>query len=190
MDIRVLGPLEAFADGTDVTPTSPNQRTVLAVLAAHPDRHVRADTLDRRLLGFRPAAQRRAHPAQLRLPSPGGCGQLYRRGPRWVLSEHRRRPTRFHRVRATCRLGQTACTPGRGRCPTIRSRTVARARFRASWPTSTPCAPRPAPRNNSDRCTRTTRRRVAEIGRVRRRRCGGRGVAAPGFRSTNSPGKF
>jgi hypothetical protein len=30
MDIRVLGPLEAFADGTDVTPTSPNQRTVLA----------------------------------------------------------------------------------------------------------------------------------------------------------------
>src|ERR1700752_3135954 len=45
MDIRVLGPLEVFADATDVTPTSPNQRTVLAVLAAHPDRHVRADTL-------------------------------------------------------------------------------------------------------------------------------------------------
>ncbi len=33
-----------MADGTDVTPISPNQRTVLALLAAHPDRHVRADT--------------------------------------------------------------------------------------------------------------------------------------------------
>ena len=54
MDIRVLGPLEAFADGTDVTPTSPNQRTVLAVLAAHPDRHVRADTLIDALWGSDP----------------------------------------------------------------------------------------------------------------------------------------
>ena len=54
MDIRVLGPLEAYADGTDVTPTSPNQRTVLAVLAAHPDRHVRADTLIDALWGSDP----------------------------------------------------------------------------------------------------------------------------------------
>ena len=54
MHIRVLGPLEAFADGTDVTPTSPNQRTVLAVLAAHPDRHVRADTLIDALWGSDP----------------------------------------------------------------------------------------------------------------------------------------
>src|SRR5215470_1136054 len=54
MDIRVLGPLEAFADGTDVTPTSPNQRTVLAVLAAHPDQHVRADTLIDALWGSDP----------------------------------------------------------------------------------------------------------------------------------------
>src|SRR6478736_5938 len=54
MHIRVLGPLEAFADGTDVTPTSPNQRTVLAVLAARPDRHVRADTLIDALWGSDP----------------------------------------------------------------------------------------------------------------------------------------
>ena len=54
MDIRVLGPLEAYADGTDVTPTSPSQRTVLAVLAAHPDRHVRADTLIDALWGSDP----------------------------------------------------------------------------------------------------------------------------------------
>jgi predicted ATPase len=45
MDIRVLGSLAAYADGTDLTPNSPNQRTVLAVLAAHSDQYVRADTL-------------------------------------------------------------------------------------------------------------------------------------------------
>ncbi|MGB8756257.1 MAG: BTAD domain-containing putative transcriptional regulator, partial [Pseudolabrys sp.] len=50
----MLGPLEAFADGTDVTPTSPNQRTVLAVLAAHTDHHVRADTLIDALWGSDP----------------------------------------------------------------------------------------------------------------------------------------
>src|ERR1700755_2367199 len=54
MDIRVLGPLETFADGTDVTPTSPNQRTVLAVLAAKPDQHVRTDTLIDALWGDGP----------------------------------------------------------------------------------------------------------------------------------------
>jgi predicted ATPase/DNA-binding SARP family transcriptional activator len=54
MDIRVLGPLKAFADGTEVTPTSPNQRIVLAVLAAHPDQHVRADTLIDALWGSDP----------------------------------------------------------------------------------------------------------------------------------------
>lgn len=54
MDIRVLGSLSAFADGADVTPTSPNQRTVLAVLAAHPDQHVRADTLIDALWGANP----------------------------------------------------------------------------------------------------------------------------------------
>ncbi|MDT5301878.1 MAG: hypothetical protein QOG79_5120, partial [Mycobacterium sp.] len=45
MDVRVLGPIEICVDGRDVTPTSPKQRVVLAVLAAHPDQHVRADTL-------------------------------------------------------------------------------------------------------------------------------------------------
>ncbi|WP_160112720.1 BTAD domain-containing putative transcriptional regulator [Mycobacterium sp. 3519A] len=50
----MLGPLEAFADGTDVTPTSPNQRTVLAVLAAHPGQHVRTDTLIDALWGHDP----------------------------------------------------------------------------------------------------------------------------------------
>ncbi|MGK2879393.1 MAG: AfsR/SARP family transcriptional regulator [Mycobacterium sp.] len=45
MDVRVLGPIEVYVDGADVTPTSPNQRTVLAVLCAHPDQHVRMDTL-------------------------------------------------------------------------------------------------------------------------------------------------
>ena len=45
MDVRVLGPIEVYVDGADVTPTSPNQRTMLAVLAAHPDQHVRTDTL-------------------------------------------------------------------------------------------------------------------------------------------------
>src|ERR1700754_4245460 len=56
MDIRVLGPIEVFADATDVTPTSPNQRTVLAVLAAHADRHVRVDTLIDALWGSDPPA--------------------------------------------------------------------------------------------------------------------------------------
>jgi DNA-binding SARP family transcriptional activator len=54
MGIRVLGSLAAFADGADVTPTSPNQRTVLAVLAAHPDQDVRADTLIDALWGSDP----------------------------------------------------------------------------------------------------------------------------------------
>ena len=54
MEIRVLGPLAAYVDGTDVTPTSPSQRSVLAVLAAHPDHHVRADTLIDALWGSDP----------------------------------------------------------------------------------------------------------------------------------------
>ena len=37
-------PFEVYVDGDDVTPTSPNQRILLGVLAAHPDRHVRLDT--------------------------------------------------------------------------------------------------------------------------------------------------
>lgn len=45
MDVRVLGPIEVFDDGVDVTPTSPNQRAVLAVLCAQPDQFVRLDTL-------------------------------------------------------------------------------------------------------------------------------------------------
>jgi predicted ATPase len=54
MDVRVLGPIEVHVDGRDVTPTSPNQRTILAVLAAHPDHHVRADTLIDALWGEDP----------------------------------------------------------------------------------------------------------------------------------------
>ena len=54
MDVRVLGPIEVYVGGKDVTPTSPNQRTVLAVLAAHPDQHVRADTLVDALWGSNP----------------------------------------------------------------------------------------------------------------------------------------
>ena len=45
MDVRVLGPIEVIVDGLGATPTSPNQRTVLAVLAARPDQQVRIDTL-------------------------------------------------------------------------------------------------------------------------------------------------
>jgi DNA-binding SARP family transcriptional activator len=62
MDIRVLGPLEVYADRTDVTPTSPNQRTVLAVLAAHPDRHVRVDTLIDAFWGPDPPPSARRRP--------------------------------------------------------------------------------------------------------------------------------
>ena len=54
MDVRVLGPIEICVDGRDVTPTSPKQRVVLAVLAAHPDQHVRADTLIDALWGTNP----------------------------------------------------------------------------------------------------------------------------------------
>jgi DNA-binding SARP family transcriptional activator len=90
MDIRVLGPLEVYADGTDVTPTSPNQRTVLAVLAAHPDRHVRADTLIDALWGPDPppSADRtlRSYVSRLRAV----VGRLYRSGPRWILLAHQR----------------------------------------------------------------------------------------------------
>ena len=94
MHIRVLGPLEAFADGTDVTPTSPNQRTVLAVLAAHPDQHVRADTLIDALWGSDPppTADR-----TLGATSPGS-GRLWEAVSSPALSVHQRHPTRFHRV--------------------------------------------------------------------------------------------
>ena len=54
MDVRVLGPIEVHVDGRDVTPTSPNQRTILAVLAAHADHHVRTDTLIDALWGEDP----------------------------------------------------------------------------------------------------------------------------------------
>lgn len=54
MEVRVLGPIEVYVDGRDATPTSPNQRTILAILAAHPDHHVRADTLTDALWGVDP----------------------------------------------------------------------------------------------------------------------------------------
>ena len=54
MDVRVLGPLQVNVDGDDVTPTSPNQRILLGVLAAHPDRHVRLDTVIDSLWGAAP----------------------------------------------------------------------------------------------------------------------------------------
>src|SRR4051794_14141997 len=54
MDIRVLGSLGAYADGSDLALTSPSQRTVRAVLAAHPDHYVRADTLIDALWGSDP----------------------------------------------------------------------------------------------------------------------------------------
>ncbi len=54
MDVRVLGPIEVFVDGADVTPTSPNQRAVLAALAAHPDQHVSTDMLVDALWGVDP----------------------------------------------------------------------------------------------------------------------------------------
>lgn len=54
MELRVLGPIELWVDGREVTPTSPNQRRVLAVLAAHPDDQVRIDTLIEALWGDDP----------------------------------------------------------------------------------------------------------------------------------------
>ena len=54
MDVRVLGPLEVRQEGRDVTPTSPNQRILLAVLASHPDQYVRTDTLVDALWGDDP----------------------------------------------------------------------------------------------------------------------------------------
>ena len=54
MDVRVLGPIEVHVDGRDLTPTSPNQRIILGVLAARPDQHVRADTLIDALWGVDP----------------------------------------------------------------------------------------------------------------------------------------
>lgn len=56
MDVRVLGPLEVSVDGRDATPTSPSQRTILAVLAAQPGKHVRTDTLVDALWGENPPA--------------------------------------------------------------------------------------------------------------------------------------
>ena len=92
MDIRVLGPIEVYVDGKDVTPTSPNQRTVLAVLAAHPDHHVRADTLIDALWGSDPppSADRtlRSYVSRLRavvggciVASRGGFCLAYQRHP-------------------------------------------------------------------------------------------------------------
>lgn len=56
MDVRVLGPIEVSIDGHDATPTSPNQLTILAVLAAQPGLHVRTDTLVDALWGQTPPA--------------------------------------------------------------------------------------------------------------------------------------
>ncbi len=76
MDIRVLGPIQVLVDGKDVTPTSPNQCTVLAVLAAHPDHHVSTDTLVDALWGCEPppSADRtlRSYVSRLRAAA-GGC---------------------------------------------------------------------------------------------------------------------
>ena len=76
MDIRVLGPIQVLVDGKDVTPTSPNQCTVLAVLAAHPDHHVSTDTLVDALWGCEPPPSAdhtlRSYVSRLRAAA-GGC---------------------------------------------------------------------------------------------------------------------
>ena len=107
MDIRVLGPLEAFADGTDVTPTSPNQRTVLAVLAAHPDQHVRADTLIDALWGSDPppSADRtlRSYVSRLRAVV-GSCIVASRGGFCLCTSDIRLDSSEFERLLASAKL--------------------------------------------------------------------------------------
>ena len=107
MDIRVLGPLEAFADGTDVTPTSPNQRTVLAVLAAHPDHHVRADTLIDALWGSDPppSADRtlRSYVSRLRAVV-GSCIVASRGGFCLCTSDIRLDSSEFERRLASAKL--------------------------------------------------------------------------------------
>jgi DNA-binding SARP family transcriptional activator len=107
MDVRVLGPLAVFADGTDVTPTSPNQRTVLAVLAAHPDRHVRADTLIDALWGSDPppSAERtlRSYVSRLRAVV-GGCIVASRGGLCLCTDDIRLDSTEFERLVASAKL--------------------------------------------------------------------------------------
>ena len=107
MHIRVLGPLEAFADGTDVTPTSPNQRTVLAVLAAHPDQHVRADTLIDALWGSDPppSAERtlRSYVSRLRAVV-GSCIVASRGGFCLCTSDIRLDSIEFERLVASAKL--------------------------------------------------------------------------------------
>ena len=112
MDIRVLGPLEVYADGADVTPTSPNQRTVLAVLAAHPGSHVRADTLIDALWGPDPppSAERtlRSYVSRLRAVV-GGCVMAGRGGFCLRTSEIRLDSSEFERrVAAAKQLAPSA----------------------------------------------------------------------------------
>ncbi|HEY9315428.1 AfsR/SARP family transcriptional regulator [Williamsia sp.] len=57
MDIRVLGPLQVVSStGVDVTPTSPSQRTVIAVLVAEFGSYVDPDSLTEALWGAEPPA--------------------------------------------------------------------------------------------------------------------------------------
>ena len=141
MDVRVLGPIEVRVDGEDVTPTSPNQCTVFAVLAAHPDQHVSIDTLVDAIWGCEPppSADRtlRSYVSRLR----GRSRRLHRRQPRRILLAPNEIQLDSHRFRAAGGLGQAARASAPPRSSYGRpSSAVARLRLRRVSRSRTPFA--------------------------------------------------
>lgn len=169
MDVRVLGPIEVFVDGADVTPTSPNQRAVLAALAAHPDQHVSTDTLVDALWGADPpptaARTLRSYVSRLRsvmatsiVASHGGLC-LRTKGIRLDSTEFERQ------VASAKLLAPAACVVA------LRSAIgLWRGGPSASWPTSRPFAPGPAHWSNS---------RSVRASSLRTRSCGPMNSSSP-----------
>jgi hypothetical protein len=127
MEFRILGPLEVWDGGCEVSLGGPKPRALLAVLLLHPNEVVPADRLIDELWGEdspeRAAAALRVNVSRLRkaLPqdvlatrSPGAGGaddQIAR-----LRHPGRARRARSPLLRAPCRRGQElACSQPRGR---------------------------------------------------------------------------
>ena len=75
MDFRMLGPLEAVADGRVVALDAAKHRALLAILLAARERARGERPADRRSLGRPSAGHRGEGPADVRLPAPQGARQ-------------------------------------------------------------------------------------------------------------------
>ena len=158
MDFRILGPLEAVADGRVVAPDAAKPRALLAILLLHAGEPVSRDRLIEDLWDGQPAGHGGEGPADVRLTAPQGARQRGDRHPPCGLRA-RRRGGRLSTCTASSgswpKQGR-ASRPSRPRACARRSRSGAGRRS----PTS-PTSRGRRPRSADSRSSASPRSRIA-----------------------------